>query len=512
MSYFLNSVKYDTFVIDPKYFENYKGAVRLPLIEIFNKDAIEFDFTNVKIKCSDESLSSRDIRINKIFIDYGDGTTEILNEDLINKTSFLGNFIKKSWQITSHSFISEKRHIYSDDLETNNYPSIIITFFNQFNDKFYFIVPYKILYKSYYDEGSEFTLLNANINNNNITSFSLRERKNNSIVVISSKSFLEEEQFFVNPSSIVDESDDYYVDDDEMLWNWSTIPEIIFDEISTDFDEEKGLYNVYFKWKEKNVSIQNIKISRRTIGVNSSNEYTELTDISFDDLSYTDYGLPNNIYEYVFDIVGINDVSNKSYQYVVAAKDNPCLIYKPETKNLIEPNPTISSKHFTINFDINSVGGDVVPFEFFDTLMFKMLQKEKYLSFNHNILEQADYLDETKTQLTSSISYSLPLRTDTLPNGNYTLTVETKDKVGNTSTRFYNYNKEELDTPSFIIDYSIGDFKNGISINGIKLNPNTNPSINTENILLTWDFCESSSSPNPGNVDYFDLVIEKIEP
>jgi hypothetical protein len=217
MSYFCDSIKYEKYIIDETYTKNYKEAVILPLIEIFNKEVVDFDFSNVVISCTDEKL--KNVEINKIIIDYGDGFSEILNEKLVSKNSAIGDFIKNKWQETSHAFITNKKHLYEGIEEVTSYPHITITFLNHFNDRFYFVIPYKILYKSYYEEGSDISLMDANIGNNNITSFTIREKRSNNIIILSSKTFSEDFEVFSDPVTHVKSSDDYYVDDEDMVWN-----------------------------------------------------------------------------------------------------------------------------------------------------------------------------------------------------------------------------------------------------------------------------------------------------
>jgi hypothetical protein len=48
-------------------------------------------------------------------------------------------------------------------------------------------IPYKIVYKSLYDIGSHFSLLEANVTNSNLTSYVLKEHKDDTIIITSTR-------------------------------------------------------------------------------------------------------------------------------------------------------------------------------------------------------------------------------------------------------------------------------------------------------------------------------------
>jgi hypothetical protein len=122
-------------------------------------------------RCSDYSVDN--FELSKIVIEWGDGQIDRLAKSLISKSSSIGTYNPISWKQATHLFNVDKRYDYKTD-DVSSLPKIVITFYNTFNDKVKRIIPYKIVYKSIYDIGSRFAMLNANVTNRNLTSFVLK--------------------------------------------------------------------------------------------------------------------------------------------------------------------------------------------------------------------------------------------------------------------------------------------------------------------------------------------------
>lgn len=520
MSFFQNNQKYDTYIIDDSYFNNYESEITLPLIEIYNKDNIIFDFSNVKISSLDTNLKDRDIKINKILIDYGDGKQDLLNERLSNKGSTIGDFNIKKWQIVSHAFTSDKKHIYFEDLSLESHPQIKIIFFNQFNDKFYYSIPYKFLYKSFYDEGGDISLISANTNNRNITSFTLRERKNNTLLFVSSSSNVSiDEMVFTNPISFVDETDDYYIDDEDMVWNWSTIPELIILDPIIFPNDETNKYHITLEWKEKNVNLIDIKLKQRTLGKDDSSsislENTENGDLPF---STTIEDVTPGVYEYTFDIKGINDLKNTQKIYIKATDANLCdMRFKniPQITNAGD----IRNKTFDICFYIPS--GNPDTFEIFKKFDIVLTHEEKLLVYNYDVLNS----DVISSESDIDNFYSFTIFSDVIPDGKYNISINLKDIKDNDAIYFKDKDGKDYDKTSplsFTLNYIIGKFgdikTNAIenvsdqqSSNSSEENPSSIPSksITEKNIELSWNFFNNESDIEAGDADIFDIILEK---
>lgn len=510
MSYFLNNIKRDKYIIDEKYLGDYEGFVELPLIEIFNKDDIEFDFSNVWFVSKNEKLKTANIAINKIVIDYGDGHKETLHEILKSKPSFIGSFIERNWKITNHSFFTEKKHIYEEDLKEENHPRISITFFNQFNDRYYFSIPYKILYKSFYNEGSSFNLIDANINNKNTTSFTIREPKNNNLIVVSAKKYATDEIYFSNPSFIVDESDDYFVDDDVMTWNWSVIPDINIVKAEAISDNQE-YYTVSLEWREKNINIYNFNLSKKLIG--SSNDPSPI-DVKFDDLGYKEKIDETGLYQYIFDLVGINDKRNTKFLYLNCSPSNPCDISESKDKPLINETEkktingedidcVVSKKSFDINFIIPKLGSTPPSLDTYNKLIFTLYNEEKSTPFVYDILKNRDIVTENDGLFT------LNVETDTIPDGKYNIQLKVEDVLGNIGNEI-KHNDVVSPIENFHISYIIGKFKDeSLTVKDVDRVDKTFK-IDEKDFTLNWDFVDINDENNPGNVDYFEISLTPI--
>lgn len=505
MSYFYNSIRHDKYVIDEKYFKNYTGVVYLPLIEIYDKEIIDFDFTNVEIECSNENLKK--VKINKIRIDYGDGESDIVSESILSKKSSIGDSSMKSWKEISHSFITQSKHVYDNLKEITSYPHITITFYNQFNDKFYFVIPYKILYKSFYDASGELSLMDANINNNNITSFTLRERKSNSIVVVlsSSTDLIENITSFSDPILMADSSDDYYVDDEDMVWNWSIYPELEIINSSSDCDIEDGLYDITLDWKEKKVNLYKFEIWREKMG---TSEERQLASSDFTIRPFEDKNRKEGIYKYTFEIKGINELSNTITTYVKCQSYYPSEILVPTDKEIVKE--IVSEPTFDISFSLKSTSKTPTSFDMFNKFNIKLLNVDNLLEYTYDVLK-ADFKDHEEV-------YSFNISTDVIPDGNYNITLDVEDVCGGKSTGFHTVDGEIIISRQFKVSYGIGQFKN-ITINDEKIEDldilNEKIIRDTKDIDIDWKFIKNNTVIEEnisGNADFFDLILEPESP
>ena len=79
-------------------------------------------------------------------------------------------------------FNVDKKYFY-----TNDKHKITIDFYNTFGECKTYVIYYKMFYKSIYDIGSDFSLLSANLTNDNNVSYTLRQDNTDSVIVTSNK-------------------------------------------------------------------------------------------------------------------------------------------------------------------------------------------------------------------------------------------------------------------------------------------------------------------------------------
>lgn len=172
MSYFSNNKLYHYYeVIDSNVSSD---SIIKDTIEVLNNETIRFDFSKLNVYAPIYGvLNSVDVETIKIIVDWGDGTIDRLTKPLVSNSSTIGTYRPNQWKSIEHLFNVEKKYDYkTDDIQYLH--KITITAYNTFNDKFVIQIPYKILYKTIYDLGSEMALFSANTTNTNKVSYTLK--------------------------------------------------------------------------------------------------------------------------------------------------------------------------------------------------------------------------------------------------------------------------------------------------------------------------------------------------
>lgn len=226
MSYFSNNKLYSYYEVD----KSVVGSQQFTedVIEIINNESVLFDLTKMNVwTSSTDVLNSFDVDTIKFYIDWGDGKTERLSKPLISNKSTIGVHKPNEWKIVEHVFVVDKK--------SQNGNVITISAFNSFDEKLTIKIPYNVIYKTIYDLGSEFSLFSANTTNTNKVSYTLKQNNTDSLMVISSVD--EKEKLFGKENELeidnfVNETySDEFVDQDFMVWDWNTLPTIIFNDV-----------------------------------------------------------------------------------------------------------------------------------------------------------------------------------------------------------------------------------------------------------------------------------------
>lgn len=226
MSYFYNNKLYEYYEVTDKY--SGSGTIkRQSFIEIINNESIFFDLTELEVMAeSVDILNYNSIETIKIHIDWGDGNEDRLSKPLLSSKSYIGAYKPKSWKTISHMFNANYRYEYATN-DINYLHKITITAYNSCNDKLVIIVPYKFLYKTLYDLGSEVSLFSANTTNTNTVSYTLKQNQSDSLFVVNSLDWRQiygDEEKKLIEESVSQEFSDEFINEDQIVWDWKTVP------------------------------------------------------------------------------------------------------------------------------------------------------------------------------------------------------------------------------------------------------------------------------------------------
>jgi hypothetical protein len=147
MSYFQNNKIYDVYSIDGSIFANEGDIINRDFIEIFNNEEMVLDFSKTNMICSNGQIKSSEL--HKIKVNWGDGSEDVVVKDLSDKGSSIGT-IFHSWKRISHLYNTDKRNVYLTE-DIKSLPTIVVHFYNTYNDVIKMVIPFKLVYKSLYD-------------------------------------------------------------------------------------------------------------------------------------------------------------------------------------------------------------------------------------------------------------------------------------------------------------------------------------------------------------------------
>lgn len=225
MSYFYNNKLYDYYQLTESSIGS--SVITKDVIEIINNEKILFDFSNLFVQSpSLDVLNFSDVETTKIRIDWGDGLSDRLNLPLVSNKSSIGSYRPNQWKIIEHFFNVKKRYEYKTN-EIEYLHKITITVYNSFNDKLTIHIPYKMVYKTLYDLGSEISMFSSNITNKNDVSYTLKQKSTDSLFVVKSKdwrSIYGDEETEIIEESVSEIFSDEFVNKENITWDWKSVP------------------------------------------------------------------------------------------------------------------------------------------------------------------------------------------------------------------------------------------------------------------------------------------------
>ena len=227
MSYFYNNKLYSYYELNESSIGS--NVITKDVIEIINNEEIFFDFTNLFVRTElINVLNSSDVETIKICIDWGDGSSDRLTIPLISNKSTIGKYKQNQWKSIKHLFNVNKRYEYNTE-NSQFFHKITISAYNSFNDKLVIVIPYKMVYKTLYDLGSEFSLFSANTTNKNTVSYTLKQISSDSVIVVNSKdwkSILGDDAIEIIDEGISEIFSNEFINEGDMVWDWNSVPNV----------------------------------------------------------------------------------------------------------------------------------------------------------------------------------------------------------------------------------------------------------------------------------------------
>ena len=311
MSYFIDNRIHDKYIIDGVFSEIESPYMR-DVIEIFNNENFNLDLSNIVFKCSDISIDNQ--QFTKVRIDWGDGSKDLLSKPLTSKASTISTYDPISWKQIQHLYNVDKRYEYQEGISAQSLPKIEITLYNTFNDRVVIYIPYKMVYKSIYDIGSRFSLMQANLTNRNLVSYVLKQHKDDTMLIISSGDWerfhgqIVQKVYDVKNISSSDYSNEF-VNEDSIVWNWKSAPQI---ELTLNYVQDESYYQG--KFEERTINVQEWTPRCEKLGYVNQQIQMQILDEKNKVFRCGD-DLRNGVYKIWIDMVGINEIQGKSAQF-----------------------------------------------------------------------------------------------------------------------------------------------------------------------------------------------------
>lgn len=457
MSYFYNNKIYDEYVID--------GVINAAdgdilkddyFIEIFNNEEMRINMTQLDFRCSDYTVDTS--QLSKIHIDWGDGTIDRLSKSIINRSSTIGTYNPISWKLAKHTFNVDKRMQYRTD-DVRVLPKITITLFNTFNDRIKIYIPYKIVYKTLYDIGSKFTLMGANVNNTNRTSYVLKQNSNDNVLIVSVNDWKkmygnQNEKVYIIDDAVSMDFSDEFVNEDSIVWDWAAVPEV-----NMTVKHVVDIHDIsYFhcSFQEVTVNIDTWKPYCFRLDDSGDREYI-VSDVDEEKMKFSVYqynnlqrqDLDTGVYKIYLGVTGINDVVGESqnvYMSVPSVDYTPPARIQKHTTNFTSGTKD-SSKTFYFKLGNLATGYDY-------KIQKKMLTSAKLTlrpievkidgkkqQADSAIIFTYDLLDGSVLENEQNSLYSYTFRTKDIPDGKYEVSIVSSDVLGHTQEQIYDLNK-----------------------------------------------------------------------
>lgn len=473
MSYFYNNKIYDDYILDGVINPADGNVIYKDIIEIFNNESLRLNFSNLDFRCSNYTIKNH--QLSKIIVDWGDGKIDKLSKSLMNKSSSIGTYDPLSWKQITHLFNVDKRYEYNIEDQENLkavLPKISITLINTFNDRVTVYIPYKIVYKSLYDIGACFSMMEANVTNDNLTSYVLKEYKDNTVVITMSRDWKKiygstSEVITIKDTNISPDFSDEFVNEDSIVWDWKSVPQVDLT-VTYSFSITNNVYYFYTKFNEISVNLDSWTPKCFKIGQPNKELVVNYNDIDkrlnvFNIYNYDGLqkkSLENGIYKTYLEVVGINDIQGESGIVYNSVPDIATLEAYPSKllSDGLLSSKTITDKEFELNFGLGTTEQN------FDYNIYPQMIKEARVTLIPKTIngESADSAIRFQYDILGNLKDGkLTIPTKSIPNGTYTYQTYVSDVLGHEENSLYKdaytllYKEDQAERQKqFVINYS----------------------------------------------------------
>ena len=307
MSYFLNDKIYSQLK-----FKDLLNDNDILEIEVVNNETISFDFRGVQLPCDQQDIVTE---IIKIVIDWGDGKIDKLTRPFAKQKTSIVIREDQEWKIVQHLFNVDKKYFY-----TNDKHKITIDFYNTFGECKTYVIYYKMFYKSIYDIGSDFSLLSANLTNDNNVSYTLRQDNTDSVIVTSNKKIkLNEIIGDVQYKEVsFDQVDNTLIQTDYTVFNWKEAPKVKWIQepviVSDETTNEKKMKFSFSLIGMEQKQDQEVKVGIQNFGIISKEYVIEQSD--------------DGVYRFEKKLSEINAPKSKIAESEISAESEVSELYK----------------------------------------------------------------------------------------------------------------------------------------------------------------------------------------
>lgn len=508
MSYFYKNKVYDY------YQENFQSNGSFTwnkgdeyIIEVINNEKITFDFTSLAVHTKNAGILNFDnVETIKIHIDWGDGTSDRLSKPLISNKSSIGVYRPNQWKVIDHFFNVTKRYEYKTN-SSEFLHKITITAYNSFNDKLVITIPYKMVYKTLYDLGSELSLFSSNTTNTNKVSYTLKQKSSDSMIVVMSRdwrSIYGDDEIETIEETVSEVFADEFADEDMAVWDWKSIPTINLT-VTLD-DPQKGINGSF---QETGIAID--KWEPYVVFPKDDGDLliptTKDTDNTYSFNTSKSSMTPGIYAVSVNPIIGINGVKGSSDVKYVSynTTTRPRQLGPVTSKSVISVNNTANKKEITFNYtlsDQNQQVKNLTKAQLILTAEFKDKDRKDQviddIRFSYNLLDTlidrngTPFYVKNKSDENESYNFSYTIKMRNIPNKadyknadgttvkadlQYKVQFITNDVLGGDD---YVWQPNDSNNP-FSFDYDVGSFDSDSVTVGAQ--NQTNKEIN-----YTWKF------------------------